>query len=408
MPFRPKSNHSLRDGDRLRHILVNWRKRFLSPKRRRTQLTLFSMLAFSLFSIYVFAYWLYGVKSHVETLPAKHGHYKHSVNSVVPFICPSTKHLDELKERGVPFLFTRRIDEHGNSRYVIKEDDVPLSAKEKNELKDPYLIAKRDFLDSGKLVYRKKTDHPEIVIVTLIDFDSYDKDTVIKIIQNRVNYATQHKYGTYIRWAQEFIPLVERQSVQESYEFMKPLIIRAAFFAFPYAKYFWFIDQNGLIVKMDFSLDQFLVPKILNQFILRGTSIVKGSNIKSYAELPANRVKIIIPQTKDMELVTDSFIVAPGLYGKAFLDYLSDPLVRNSQWDSMASSIGHMLQWHPKMLARTALVHSKVIAARYNYDREPEKKGDLYWYSMEDPVILFHGCRERGSCVSDINSFVQK
>lgn len=113
---------------------------------------------------------------------------------------------------------------------------------------------KHSFLDHGKLVYRKSNDAPEVVVVTLIDFENYELETIIQIVQNRVDYAQKHQYGVYIRWIQEFLPVLENQNLAESYEFIKPLVIRAAMHAFPTAKYIHFVDQDALLMNLDLSL----------------------------------------------------------------------------------------------------------------------------------------------------------
>lgn len=301
----------------------------------------------------------------------------------------------------------------GNSEYVLKAADPPMTEDEAKELMktNQKKFVKRSFSDHGRLVYRRQENHPEVVIVTLIDFENYSLKHSVRAVQNRVDYAQSHGYGVYIRWAQEFLPLVQKQNVAESYDFIKTLALRAAINSFPYAKYFWFFDHNGLIMKFDISLQEHLLdPKILELATLKSVPVTGNSNIKTYKHFDTKSAKIIIPKTANGDLDTSSFVVTPSLQGKAFLDYLNDPLVRNYPWPSnLSGAIGHLLQWHPKILQRTAIVVPKTIATVFDPSgKSAEDDNSRFSYVDGDFVVSLSGCELRNSCEQDLETFYSK
>ncbi|AEY96843.1 FAEL142Wp [Eremothecium gossypii FDAG1] len=409
MLFRPKSSRLSKDGSKFRSGIELFRESMHSTRAGLVHATMCSLLAAGVLVLYFAGSLIYGSKDAAVVLPARHGHYVHSIQSPTPLIFPRVEDTHVLRDMGLRTLYILRIDEHQRSRISMEVGDRP--TPEKNLPKDDKrALAKRSFLDHGKRVYHRTSNHPEVVLVTLIDFENYDKNTITRIVQNRVDYAAKRGYGIYVRWAQEFIPLVDKQTLEDSYEFMKPMAMRAAMHAFPHAKYFWFLDHTGLIMNMDFSLqDNLLASRSLNNVLLRDVPVVAGTTIKTYSNFAPANAKILVPQSPLGELDTNSFIVSSTLYGKAFLDYLSDPLIRNYNWDSLAASIGHMLQWHPKFLSKTGLVKSKVIAARYIPNRSPDSPNAAeVAYEDGDAVVLFTGCDERQSCPADIEKFSTK
>lgn len=343
--------------------------------------------------------------------PPVHGYYTNELQASSPLIFPHIEHAHVLKEIGIRGLYTVRTDVEGESSYVLKPDDKPLSDDEKKKTTDQILLVKKSFLDHGKLVYRKDTKFPEIVIVTLIDFENSDLETIVQVVQNRADYAQKHNYGMYVRWIQEFVPLLQNQNLQASHEYVKPLIMRAAIHAFPQAKYLFFVDQDSLIMKLGLSLEQHLLdPKILDMALLRNVPVTVGSNIKTYTHFQVDNTRIIIPQSPQGELDLTSFVVSTDLYGKAFLEFIADPIYINYSWENFAGSVAHMLQWHPQMMGKTALVVQKLIAAPYDAsnNQNDESQQDAFHYTEGDLIVSLRGCRLRGSCASDISSFYSK
>ncbi|CAI4044293.1 hypothetical protein SUVZ_10G0270 [Saccharomyces uvarum] len=352
--------------------------------------------------------------------PPSHGLYINEIPASSRLIFPHVEHVPVLKQMTVRGLYITRLEMDGTKRLVLKSEENALTDEEKKKTTDQILLVKHSFLDHGKLVYRKTNDAPEVVVVTLIDFENYDMETIIRIVQNRVDYAQKHQYGVYVRWIQEFLPVLENQNLDQSYDFIKPLMIRAAMHAFPTAKYIHFVDQDALLMNLDLSLQKYLLdPKILDLAVLRNVPVVANSNIKTYNHFELSSAKIIIPHDTNGNIDTSSFVVANDFHGQALVDYLNDPLLRNFPWettgDKFGYSIGHILQWHPTLLGKTAIVIPKVLASQYDASLDAEgeagngaSSGDAYHYNEGDLAASFKGCRSRGTCASEISHMYEK
>ncbi|CAB4254706.1 similar to Saccharomyces cerevisiae YJL183W MNN11 Subunit of a Golgi mannosyltransferase complex that also contains Anp1p [Maudiozyma barnettii] len=337
--------------------------------------------------------------------PAVHGLYMNELAASSRLIFPHVEHATILKEIGIRGLYVFRADIDGTKQYVLKADDKPLTDEEKKKSTDQVYLVKKSFLDHGKLVYRKKSDEPEIVIVTLVDFERYDLENIVKVVQNRVDYAQIHRYGVYVRWIQEFLPVMSNQDMDTNYDFYKALVMRAALHAFPRTKSFLFIDQDSLIMNLNLSLKKHLLDKnILDLALLRNVPIKPGSNVRTYDHIDFNAVSMVIPQDENGILDLSSFVVSNDYYSKAFLEFLIDPIVRDYGWqESFPSVVAHVLQWHPQLLSKTAIVVPKVMASEFD-DTRSEDEVDAFHYTEGDLVASFKGCRVAGTCAKYINN----
>lgn len=341
--------------------------------------------------------------------PAVHGLYMNEMPASSRLIFPHVEHATILKEIGIRGLYVFRADIDGTKQFVLKPDDKPLTDEEKKKTTDQVYLVKKSFLDHGKLVYRKKSDEPEIVIVTLVDFERYDLETIVKVVQNRVDYAQVHRYGVYVRWIQEFLPVMTQQDMESNYEFYKGLVMRAALHAFPRAKKFIFIEQDALIMNLNLSLKKHLLDKsILDLALLRNVDIKPGSNVKTYQNIDFSSVSLVIPQDENGILDLTTFVVSNDHHSKAFLEFLMDPIVRDFGWqESFSSVVSHVLQWHPQLLSRTAIVVPKIMASEFD-DTRSEETVDAFHYTDGDLIASFKGCRDSGSCAQYINNMYAK
>lgn len=380
-----------------------------------------SIITAFVFILYFFSNRFYPISRSVgASYSPSHGLYINEIPASSRLIYPHVEHVPVLKQMTVRGLYITRLEVDGSKRLILKPEENALTDEEKKKTTDQILLVKHSFLDHGKLVYRKSNDAPEVVVVTLIDFENYELETIIQIVQNRVDYAQKHQYGVYVRWIQEFLPVLENQNLAESYEFIKPLVIRAAMHAFPTAKYIHFVDQDALLMNLDLSLQKYLLdPKIMDLALLKNVPVVANSNIKTYNHFEYSSAKIIIPHDADGNIDASSFVIANDFYGKALIDYLNDPLLRNFPWDNtgdkLSAAIGHILQWHPTLLGKTAIVIPKVLASQYDASLGQEgesgngaSNGDVYHYNEGDLAASFKGCRSRGTCASEIGHMYQK
>lgn len=408
MPFTPKNTKKWSKK------FQTWRSEAKLKFVRGNKLPLLVTIFAVFFLLYELKYFLYNPGSSSNVIPPVHGIFENEIQSSRPLIFPSIEHHSILRGLGIESLFTLKTDVEGHTKFIVKPNEPILTEAERKELMktDQKRFVKLSFSDHGKLVYRKHTDSPEVVLVSLVDFERYSMEHAVRSVQNRVDYAQRHHYGLYIRWAQEFIPMLENQNVAESYEFIKPLVMRAAMFAFPQAKYFWFIDQNAVIMNFDMSLQQAVLdPVKLDESTLRSEPIIKGTNVKSYQHFNPRDAKIMVTKTPSGKIDVTSFIVTPSLYGKAFLDYLDDPLIRNYHWSSsLGHAIAHILQWHPSLLKKSAIIKPRVISATYKASSQnaEENNNIVQNYVDGDFVVTFTGCEARKSCEADVKMFYDK
>lgn len=261
--------------------------------------------------------------------------------------------------------------------------------------------AKNAFKNQDKVVFRPKKNqaYPDVVIVSAIDFVKHDQDALTKIVQNRIDYGYAQKYGVYIRWSEEFLPKLNSLSYLNSKEkakWVRLYCLRAAMFAFPEAKWFWYIDQDGLIMNLSINiLDYILSPDVLDPIMLREQAIIPpDGTIKTYKNTRAKSVQLIVTQS-EQKVETTSFLVKNDEIGKAIVEIWGDELYLNYQNFPYGpdSALTHILQWHPFILSKTTIVPARTISAKYVKNlKEENKKGDKYNYYEGDFVAHWADC----------------
>lgn len=379
---------------------------YKGSRRLRLQIGL-ALAAFTAILYILSSLFGYQAFRYKESYPDAHGIYLNEIQASTPLIYPYIEHTSVLKELGLNGLFVFRTFPENQQAFVIKADDKPLTGDEIKRTTDQILLVKRSFLDHAKLVYKKKPG-PNVVLLTIIDFQKYSAETLVKIVQNRVDYAQKHGYGIHIRWLQEFIPLLEFQNNEQDYEFIKTMAVRATMHAFPNSKYIFYLEQESLIMNMGLTIEKNIInEEVLDLAVQKRSPIQGGSNILTHSDMNIDDIHVFVTRSEDESIDTDAMIIRNSLFGKSFTEYLSDPLYRDYNWDKYRSSITHLLQWHPKMLSHTAIVIPRLIGSIYDPSQniDDKKDGDIFHYSTGDFVVSMRGCQDRGSCASDINTF---
>lgn len=303
------------------------------------------------------------------------------IKSTSKYIYPPIEDAPILKKMGVAELFreTKRPDPNvpGLDLSFIESLNVlddPNVAKQKQKEETENLIsvtnrARNAFKNQDKVVFRPKSssNYPKAVIVTAIDFDKYSMESLAAIVQNRVNYAHEQNYGLYVRWYQEFSVVMNSKtfiSNTERSKWARIYCLRSAMFAFPDAEWFWYFDQDGMIMnnRVDI-LTLLLSKKALETNMLRENPIIPPDGlIKTYKNLQPENVRLVMTQS-DTLLVTNSFIVKNDIVGRAIVDFWGDKL--NLNYNNFPygpdSVMTHILQWHPFMLSKAAIIPSRLI-----------------------------------------------
>lgn len=258
------------------------------------------------------------------------------------------------------------------------------------------------FKNHDKVVYRPKSKlgYPKVVLVTSVDFEKYSQQTLISLVQNRVDYAHAQNYGVYVRWHQEFLPTLSSLGylqTQEKAKWVRLYCMRAAMLAFPDAEWFWYLDQDALVMKKSIDLLQYVLdPDSLDPIMMRETPIVPpDGTIKTYKSSKASTVRLIATQSTQ-KLETYSFIVRNDDIGRAIVNTWGDPLYLNypNFHYGLDSALTHILQWHPFILSNTAIIPARTIGARF----DDKAKDERLSYFKDDFVAQWADCDNPVSC----------
>ncbi|WLF77874.1 putative alpha-1,6-mannosyltransferase mnn11 [Lodderomyces elongisporus] len=376
------------------------------------------------------------LSSHLKTSkipqypPAHPYSTKHIVETSSRFIFPPIEHAPLLKQLGAAKLVAtlklvdsdrvelRPLTLLENENFEIQQ------AKERDEnAKDTFMKAKNTFKNQDRVVYKPKpgAEYPDVVIVTVVDFDRYSLDGLSKIVQNRVDYAHFNKYGIYVRWKQEFTSqlgsLAALDDVEKS-KWTRLFALEAAMLAFPESSWFWYLDEDALIMDLNSNLNkQFLSAEILNQRILRDQPLIPPDGlIKTYKSTKPQNVKLILTQS-DSKIETNSFLIkndkASEGFGKALVQIWSNSLYMNYQSFPYGpdSALTHILQWHPFVLSKTAIIPGKVIAASHDIPKDDETKEggkEKVGYEDGDFVVQWSSCKTAQECETILNIYHSK
>lgn len=420
---------------------------FLRPKNKRLQYKAFisrvskARVVYGIF-VTVLAYVLYNAFSYVArslssysttNLPKRHPLTSpFTIETPEKWIYPNSEHVPVLREMGLRELFqeskvrsARNLEVEETVIYSLNhfDDPDPLIQREKDKAEEkslPQGAAKVMFKNLDKFVHkpRRGQSSPEVVVVTAIDYNKYSADSISEIIQNRLAYGKEKDYGVYVRWNQEFMPYFktfDELSSNERLKWMRIFCMRAAMFAFPDAKWFWYLDQNALIMDKKIDLiDYLLRPEALDSTILREQPIVLlDLRIKTSRKAKAESLALLLTQS-DSKIESYSFLVKNGFLGKALLESWSSPLYLSYGSFSYGpdSVITHVLQWHPFILSKTGLIPQRTIASRHNdVDISVDEEGlggDSIHYAKSDLVVQWSDCKNEDECEGYLRGYLAK
>lgn len=104
--------------------------------------------------------------------------------------------------------------------------------------------------------------------------------------------------------------------------------MRHALTKYPHSTWFWFLEQNSLIMNPAMSVERDVVGKLEDLMIRDHPVVLPSSVIKTFRHLKQHQVDFIISQDEE-GLDRGSFMVRRGEWGKFFLDTWFDPLYRS-------------------------------------------------------------------------------
>lgn len=288
-----------------------------------------------------------------------------------------------------------------------KKEAAAAAAAAGSNMKSPktYENAVKTFRSNGRKIY-KGNENPEVVIVTSVNYEILDSSYLVKVIQNRVDYAHVNNYGVYARWAQEFLPVFQK-SKNDLDSWSRVVAMREAMVAFPNAKWFWYIDETSLIMRDDIDIRNYILkPDALEPIILKDQPVLPPNGaVKTASNVEIDNLSLIITQT-ETDLNINGFIVKNDLTGRAILELWMDPLIRMYPTfrKSASGALAHILQWHPLLLSKTAIVPPRTINSVQPSDKSNSNTKN-FLYQEGDLVINFARCKELGSCEKSITPF---
>lgn len=349
--------------------------------------------------------------------PAAHPQGAHEIiKTSLRFIYPAIEDVPALQGLGIYTLFSRVGADLVSLNHFDEKDPVEQKTKEETQnaaLPDNKI--KNDFKNRRKYVYdsTSSSNSPRVVIVSAINYEKYKLQSLVNLIQNRVDYAIKYDYGVYVRWTQEFVAEMndyEFYTDQEKSKWARLFCLRAAMFAFPHAEWFWFLDEDSLIMNRDVDIAEYLLnPASLDGAMMRSHPLIPPTGIiKSYESTKAEDVELVLTQSRQ-KIETGSFVLKNTLIAKGILDTWLDKLFL--QYNNFPfgpdSAITHILQWHPYFLSKLALVPARMISSLHNpLVPEEERETDPISYFSGDLVAQWIECNSPDSCESILANYV--
>ncbi|KAE8392064.1 galactosyl transferase GMA12/MNN10 family-domain-containing protein [Aspergillus alliaceus] len=241
-----------------------------------------------------------------------------------------------------------------------------------------------------------------LVIVSVLDRVRWSSDYIQKITKNREDYAMRHGYTNF------FANLSDYESTLDNAPRSWAVVpaVRHAMAAHPHSKQFFYLDAHALIMNPSKSLESHLLEKDrLDSLMLKDVPVVPpDSIIKTFSHLRPKDVDLILT-TDNEDLSSGSFIIRQGEFAHTFLDIWFDPLYRSYNFaKAEAHALDHIVQWHPTILARLALVPQRTINA---YSKDSAGAGINGNYKDGDLVIRFFGCDTdtKRSCEKEMDPY---
>lgn len=286
-----------------------------------------------------------------------------------PYIYPDLTKLEEYrKHRTVELKDGRKVASNKNA--VIYKPDKTAAA----HFSAQNVLGK--ILGGGNTAELKDAN-PPLVLVLGLDADRYSREYLANVLADRLAYAKKHGYGLYARYLQDFQPDEETNPEIEAkldpLEWAKIYMIREAMFSFSKASWLWWLEQDAVIMNPNFDIGSELVfdKEALSKHMIRDTPVIPPESIiHTYKHVPADHIRFITTQN-DAGISMNSYLIRNDfLYGRMLFDYLRDPLHRTypgfraaGSGRAVEAAVTHLVQWHPAILSRMALVMPSLMAA---------------------------------------------
>ncbi|KAF6816823.1 alpha-mannosyltransferase [Colletotrichum sojae] len=273
------------------------------------------------------------------------------------------------------------------------------------------------FSKSAKYVPHAPSGNPPVVIVTSLDESTYSKNYLEGIRDNRKQYAQLHGYEVMFTKAGDY----DLNGAPASWN--KVVSLRHAITKYPDATWFWFLDQDAFIMHTTPVESIILKSDKIESLMIKDHPVVPpDSIIKTFPHLKGQDIDFILTQDRE-GLSSGSFFVRNGEWAKFFIDTWFDPLYRSYNFQKaeghalvsllipprrtvapmLTSRQEHIVQWHPTILSRLAIVPQKTFNSYNRYD-----KGEMF--QEGDFVVRAAGCTKSGerACEQELETYRTK
>ncbi|KAI5309036.1 hypothetical protein KEM55_004236 [Ascosphaera atra] len=202
---------------------------------------------------------------------------------------------------------------------------------------------------------------PGVVIVTVLDEQALSDRYIQRIKQNREDYAKRHGYVNFFASTSEYAHLLDTSPRS----WADVPAVRHALSLYPRATFFWHLNAHSFITNPSLPLTSHVLEKHrLEELMIKDTPVVPpDSVIKTFSHLRGEDVDLVVTQDSE-NLCPGSFIIRNTEWAKFFLDAWFDPLYRSYNFAKAEThALDHIVQWHPTMLAKLALIPQRMINA---------------------------------------------
>lgn len=245
---------------------------------------------------------------------------------------------------------------------------------------------------------RAPSGNPPVVIVTNLDETTYGKNYLASIRDNRKQYADLHGYEVM------FTKVGDYDLKGSPASWNKVVSLRHAITKYPEASWFWYLDQDSYIMNTQSLESLFLKADKIESLMIKDHPVVPpDSIIKTFPHLKGNDIDFVLTQDRE-GLSAGSFFVRNGEWAKFFIDTWFDPLYRSYNFQKAEGhALEHIVQWHPTILSRLAIVPQKTFNSYNRYD-----KGEMFVDG--DLVVRAAGCTKSGdrACDKELETYNTK
>ncbi|KAK5101808.1 putative alpha-1,6-mannosyltransferase mnn11 [Lithohypha guttulata] len=265
-----------------------------------------------------------------------------------------------------------------------------------------------------------------VVIVTVLDEVSMSKDYISVIKENRDDYARRHGYQTFYTNTTTYAHLTKPSPTSWS---MVPAL-RHALTAYSDVDYVWYLSPHALMMNPSISLYDHVFANLTNLMQKDIPVVPPDSVIHTFSHLKPSQIYLILSQDADNVAHTsfilrnsDTVPVAAGTprdsWSQYFLDAWFDPLYRAYAFQKAENhALEHIIQWHPTILAKLAMVDQRLINSYNTMSDKTEVDLDTdvahgkhdSQYRKGDLLVNFKGCSEskQRDCEKEIKTFYRR